>query len=401
MSERGWLATGLALVALGSACASPPAPAAKASSPRPTESGRAFDELLDTLAEVRREFLTDNPRILSAADTADGDRFIMHVLEQALLLQLEATPTRPRFEHQVSPIRKLNGDNPDAIYSTTAVDGSQTYRIRSNQAGAVYSSITVEAGGRSDGYAGRVAGVINDSQYEIAEDGSFEVILGGPPRDANWLALPPDAVRISTRHYFEEETAVAADPTYHVPMSIEVLDPGPPPPTPDDASIAAGIRRVIQHVRSRTVEMPMPDPMPRWVSTVPNVFNAPEKPGTLAYAAADAAYAMAPFSIGPDEALVITGRFPRCRMANLVLWNAWGQSLDYANRRISLNRAQTELEPDGSFRIVVAHSDPGTPNWIDTEGRQRGSLYWRFMLPEGEIETPRVERVPFAQITRR
>ena len=39
-----------------------------------------------------------------------------------------------------------------------------------------------------------------------------------------------------------------------------------------------------------------------------------------------------------DGALVITGRFPECRFTNVVLWNAFMQSYDYANRQISLNR---------------------------------------------------------------
>ena len=51
-------------------------------------------------------------------------------------------------------------------------------------------------------------------------------------------------------------------------------------------------------------------------------------------------------------------------------------------------------ERDGSFRIVLAARDPGVPNWIDTEGRPFGIVFWRFMLPEGEIATPRAEVVP-------
>ena len=34
----------------------------------------------------------------------------------------------------------------------------------------------------------------------------------------------------------------------------------------------------------------------------------------------DAAYSMAPYRIGPDEALIITGRWPTCRFANVCLW---------------------------------------------------------------------------------
>ena len=62
-----------------------------------------------------------------------------------------------------------------------------------------------------------------------------------------------------------------------------------------------------------------------------------------------------------------------------------------ANLRIKLDRKQTALEPDGSFRIVVAHKDPGTPNWLDTEGRNFGMMFWRFQLPEEPIEQLRTK----------
>jgi len=74
------------------------------------------------------------------------------------------------------------------------------------------------------------------------------------------------------------------------------------------------------------------------------------------------------------------------------------QTYDYLNRQVSLNRRQTRLEPDGSFRMVVAHEDPGIPNWLDTEGRPLGLVFWRFMLPEGEIETPHAEIVPLKDL---
>ena len=48
--------------------------------------------------------------------------------------------------------------------------------------------------------------------------------------------------------------------------------------------------------------------------------------------------------------------------------------------------------------MVIAHRDPGVPNWLDTEGRPFGMVYWRFLLPEGEIEQPRCEVVPLASL---
>ena len=140
---------------------------------------------------------------------------------------------------------------------------------------------------------------------------------------------------------------------------------------------------------------------PPFVSIVPNQFPKPIMPGDFGLAAFDAAYSMAPYVIGPDDALVVTGRWPACRFGNVCLWTRQMQTYDYANRQVSLNRAQTQLEADGSFRMILAHQDPGLPNWLDTEGRPFGLVFWRFMLPEGEIETPQAQLLPFAELSKR
>ena len=164
--------------------------------------------------------------------------------------------------------------------------------------------------------------------------------------------------------------------------------------------MAAGIRRVAGLVRELTVDRPPTgQSQPRsWLSRVPNEFPPPGKPGDLGLAAFDAAYAMAPFLIGPDEALVIRARWPQCRYANVCLWNRHLQTFDYASRSISLNRAQTVADAAGRFTAVIAHTDPGVPNWLDTERRPFGIVYWRFMLPEGEIETPQAEVIPLSDL---
>ena len=51
-----------------------------------------------------------------------------------------------------------------------------------------------------------------------------------------------------------------------------------------------------------------------------------------------------------------------------------------------------------TFRIVIAHEDPGVPNWIDTEGRGFGMVFWRFFMPEGEIETPQGKLVKLTDL---
>jgi len=367
------------------------------------ETRKAFHELLDLLREVDERWLGPEWSIQSSEDVAEGMRAAMHMLQGALVGHFEDDPDHPLFRRIVTPTRKFTGDNADAIYYDAAVRGDRRYRVRGRMAGAVYASITIEAGAPAAGLGGRTAGVINDTHFDVRPDGSFEIFLGGPPRPRNWIELPADATRVTTRHYFEEERCAAADPTRHVALEIEALDPGPPPAAPSDAAVAAGLRRVAGFVRSRTLDSPPPGKrqQPPFVSTTPNQFPKPVKPGDLGLAAADAAYSMAPYLLAPDQALVVRARWPRCRCANVDLWNRHMQSYDYANRRVSLNRKQTRLDADGAFRLVIAHRDPGVPNWLDTEGRPFGIVFWRFMLPEGEIETPKAEVVPFDQAARK
>jgi hypothetical protein len=120
---------------------------------------------------------------------------------------------------------------------------------------------------------------------------------------------------------------------------------------------------------------------------VPNLLPRPTSfrgSGVETVGAVDIHYAMAPYLLQPDQALVMEGRLPRCGFANVALWNMHMQTLEYRARRTSLNRAQMRLGDDGSFRVLVAHRDPGGADWIDTEGHPIGIVFWRILLPEEE-----------------
>ena len=107
----------------------------------------------------------------------------------------------------VTPTRKYLGDNPDAIYFSAFVRGDRRYRIRGNLSGATYTSFTVEYGDAPGEMSKGVASVLNDSQFEVAPDGAYEIQVGSKPPHGHrgWLELPANAIQISTRHYFERE----------------------------------------------------------------------------------------------------------------------------------------------------------------------------------------------------
>ena len=399
----GFLATGCQSGSLGGAGTAQAATAlSQGAANVPSESRTAFRELLTLMNEIDQNYVSEAKGLTRAADVADGHRYVMNTLGGGLDFYFGTEAANPLIERIVSPSRKFLGDNPDAIYFTCPVSAEHRYRVRGNTAGAVYTSFTIESGSADGSYATRVSSDINDSQIDIAEDGSYELILSATPEGKNWLKLEPDAGTLTTRHYFEEVRSAAGDPTRHVPLTIERISPAGPAPVQNDAWIAENIRRVGRYLRGRTLDEPSRDPanQPDWVSTVPNVFNQPEKPGDMAFAAVDQAYAMAPYVVMPDEALVIEGRYPKCRFANLVLWDRMLQSYDYVNRTISFNRKQVEMDDQGNYRLVVSHKNPGPkePNWLDASGRIAGLMYWRFMLPEEDVVKPRTQLVKLADL---
>jgi hypothetical protein len=367
-----------------------------------SDSQAAFADLLATLGEVGDRYAGAEWGLTDPVDVAEGLRAVLHHLGTGIETQFEEDPAHPTFRAIVTPWRKSLGDNADARYHDAPIHPAGTYRVRGRTGGAVYVSFTVEAGAADGAFPSGTVGVLNDTGFDVDADGSFEITVGGPPRDRGWLPLAADASRLTVRHYWEDDRSPGAPPVADLGLTIDLLAGAVPtvPPAPSDASVAAAIRRMATYVRSRTLELARPgegDP-PAFVSREPHVFPAPVTPGAHALAAADAAYSMAPYLLGPDEALVIRATWPACRCANVSLWTRQMQTFDYLRGPVSLNRAQAPGGPDGAVTLVIAHRDPGVPQWLSTEGRPFGLVFWRFMLPEGPIATPTAEVVPVGSL---
>jgi hypothetical protein len=351
-----------------------------------SEAAAALDELQRALDRLEAGFADPQYRLRTPGDFAEARRLLLHVLLHGLETWLEADPARPFFRPFIHQHKKLLGDNPDARYFSAVIDDRHRYRIRGNLAAATYTSFTVELAPDPDGPG--VGTTLNDTQFKAEANGDYEIVLSRDRVEGNWMRLPEGAISLTTRHYYERQRCVNNDRLHSIPIDIGNLDPVPPRPAPGDAAIAAGIRRLTRFVEGNVLTMNA-DNSPAWVSREPNRFAPPvidDSNRAVGYAAVDNVYAMAPFVLGPDQALVIRGRFPRCRFANLVLWNRFMQTLDYETRTISRNRAQTVQDGQGGFEMIVAHRDPGRPNWLDTEGRPYGLMFWRFQLPEEPIQ---------------
>jgi len=164
----------------------------------------------------------------------------------------------------------------------------------------------------------------------------------------------------------------------------------------DDADLARRFRAAITWVRDQSNMVPLGLGAPNHVDE-----PYPVQKVTFGWAAGDAAYAMGSFDLQPEEALVIRGRSPECAFWNLCLWNQFMHTYNYDYERCTINGAQTVLEADGSWTIVVAEEDPGHPNWVSTAGHPRGRLWFRWFYPAETPDAPTTEVVKLADVPHR
>jgi hypothetical protein len=358
----------------------------------------AWRDLVAALGRAESRVLArgapDSPR-----DRAEGFRHLLRFLTAGHLLCVEyADPDHPEFVHMVEPAWKWGLDMPDCLYLYAPVRGDATYRIHGRRGSANHLDIQVNWGhfALGDLAAWGTVSSLSDLDLELDRDGRFELRLGGPPPacGGSWLPLAPNAEFVLVRQYF-------ADWDLEVPAELAIerdCDMGPvPPPSPEQMRarlerLALWIERgggLWERMSLGLVEGMAPNSLV--------VMRPPDEDprGGLR----GQAYGMGNFHCAPDQAVIVSFRPPRCRHWSVSLADWWWESLDFATRQSSLNAAQGRLDADGLFRGVIAHSDPGVPNWLDCAGHARGSLAVRFLLAEAAPEVE-VRAVRLAELRR-
>jgi len=427
---------------------------AGASEPAAAELRAAWERFLARLGEAREAL--DDPALHAPPPTprglAEGYRYLLGFLYGGIGRAL-ADPLFPAFRRAIEPLDKGTIDNADAVYLYAPIDGARAYLVRaragdarhwrgeppapsgpkaphyvifetpSGYVGDTGSVAELRPGSRANG------GVLDSTALEVGPDGRFEVLLA-PERPqgyrGNFLATRttrrvkrPDG-GVEERQYTSRWVVLRElfyDWEREEPLDLEIVrlgGEGDAPPAFDPARAAAvldGVGEIVRNqmrywnefyaVTLQTYGAPggATPFMPR------NALNAPNA-ASLATGGGQATnvYAGGVFELEPDEALVIEVDVPEPPVyTGIHLANLWGESLDFANRQTSLNGFQAEADADGRVRYVVAHRDPGVPNWLDTTGLREGFMTVRWTYPERPARLPatRVEKIRFADVAAR
>ena len=215
--------------------------------------------------------------------------------------------------------------------------------------------------------------------------------LSRHPQPKNWLPMTEDTGALVVRQTFldRERERVAdlrielvGEPTVPGQLTPELLEEG----LRNASTLVAGASLLFakwaRDFQRHTNALPRFDPeVSRQAGGDPNI-----------------AYYHSHWRLEPEEALLIEFLPPPCEHWNFQLDDYWMESLDYRYFRVHINRHTAHYEPDGSVRLVVAHRDPGLPNWLQTVGHREGTMCLRWVRAAAH-PTPQTRVVRLSELT--
>ena len=350
-------------------------------------SGQSWEEFCDTLkaagAALKFPATPQDP-----FSQAEGYRYLSRLVRAGLEGFLEdSDPCAPVLKRIVHETIKMGADNPDNYYQNASISGNYEYLIKGNRGTVRYLSFGTQAGHYGQGGAMPPTGFLNASDLVIEPSGDFEIAVSCTKKPGNWLPMQKETGLLIVRQTFADRK-VETPARLHVeridgpqlpePLSPELVDKG----LRNAGTLVAGASLLFskwaRDFQAHT------NKLPRFDQEVSNRAGGDPQ----------IAYYHSHWRLGPDEALVIEATPPRCDFWNFQLNNYWMESLDYRHFNIHINSSQAALEPDGSVRIVVAHRDPGLPNWLTTCGHEQGTMLFRWVRADSTpVPATRVVRL--------
>jgi hypothetical protein len=322
---------------------------------------------------------------------AEGYRYVTRLTALALQLYLEfGDADRPSFFRYGGNTTPFGATNCDNQYLRAFVDPAGVYRVFGDVGGLQELLFSVQDGEMVLGKTAVLAEV-SLGDLEVGDDGSLEMVLGGPERPGNWMPLGDDAVYLNVRQFI---TDWERDPiaTLHIDRIDDAAVAAPATATPVD--IAEALDRAATWIEAS---------VPFWnqysdgmrAGLPVNELSAPNRP---VGGAVNMLHGGSRWSLEPQQALVV-----EFDQVEATYWSiqtymlGWLQPLDFARRVTSLNDAQVHRDDDGRVRLVLSHEDPGVQNWLDTTGLPDGLVSYRWINPAREV-VPTSTVVPVATL---
>ncbi len=331
----------------------------------------------------------------TAGHRVDAFRFLTQNLGQAFDLSLETKHTKfPVIHAFCSPFCKLGGDNADYTYQQAWVDGQSIYKISGNRGTARFLNFAVQ-GPRPELHAGSTHRNLHEPFGDVPEcnlfgqdlksnwDGSFELYIGGPKQGQNWLPTTPGTRKLFLRQGFDRWDELPAR------FRIERIDMSEPRPVPSPTELITAMQWAGNFVTGLMKDNPdwpyeyAADCTPELINAFPTKRRQIDQP--VYNVAKDRLRGRAPsvmvWKLKSDEALIVEFE-PKVEFWMMTNMGVYFNSMDFLYRPISYTPSRTTIDSDGKVRLILAHTDPGYHNWVDTQGFELGHLANRNMFTD-------------------
>lgn len=349
-----------------------------------------YVDLLKPAGELRELLLDPASEPLRAALY----RQLLMNVSLGYFLYFQSSPEHPDWAPFLNSVFLLQ-PNPDDTYLLAPVRGDGTYRI-SGTRGTV-KLLTCGTGCNMMGMSaapGRNFDYFDFDDLDLGPGGELDVILSAARPEGhrgNWWPLHPEAefilVRQRSYDWGHEQDAR---------LAIERLDPQPPKPHLGIEEIDQRLRALLAGFAAQLSRQWLTYQKSARDRGLVNRLELTDLGGSIACQY----YWQGIFDVGPGEALILETELPGQRpywnvQLNDELWNA----IEFVYRQSSLNGHQAHIDGDGRFRAVIAHEDPGVPNWLDPAGSRQGMLIGRWYGCSSN-PVPTLTRVPFEKLRR-
>ncbi len=306
---------------------------------------------------------------------ASAFRLLSRNIALALAFELEnKDPLHPELMHYFDPVRKQGGDNGDALYVGAPINGQDTYRIVGHRGSADFFAVTIVEEGNTP-WGGGVAGTLFGPDLEVAEDGSFELMLSPERQPGNWIRTTPATFRVTVRQFFSDWEG-------EEPMRarIDRLGGKGDPPMLSSETVAGGLERSAKWLKESITYWA--DMIELWKKQPNRFLSYRQLDDNPIDATPGGEPLICYWRLPRDEALIIRVAPPQADYWSVEFGSYWWETMDYRNRMAGTNSHFAHRQPDGELILAVCHEDVGVANWLDPSGHDEGYITVRWIGAE-------------------
>ncbi len=394
--------------------------------PSLTRSQAAWNRFADALKEIG-EKITAPTGARGGRERAEGYRYLLGLISAGHDLEMESDPRFPTLRRMMTPLRKFKGDGTDTLYREAKLDESLPYRFTLRRGDDLFFSATVYAFDESDAYYIVDHLIDDDLEWDnVFGEQIAEIYLSEkrPEGVRNWIELRGRRPILFTREYFEGFVDGVDQGRFRsAAMTLECLNESPPPAPYSEEELEAGLERVTGFIADATdvsLGLSIFIGLNRIEFAGEGEGGTSERKGSMTrieegelildedsseqYSPEELAAMIDPkliknnlpgpgiqyigggFKLAGDEVILVEGDDVPCRYWNLQILTRYLESGDFRHHKVGISNRDVEKDPSGHFRIYAAADDPGTTNWISTQGYAHGQILIRTLLAKPLME---------------